>query len=298
MFLSQRINPVLQRFLEWNPIPSDSCKKCIVAFVRAHSSHEWLERQRKDPYVKKAKYESYRARSAFKLLEMDAKYRIFRPGQTVVDLGAAPGSWCQVTVKAVNVVTPSEVATSGILPRMVVRDKDRTEFYYEGEPDDLLREALTKPKAKHQAKNGLVIGVDLLPINPLPGAIFLQECDFTKPKTQQAVQDLLKGEEVDVVLSDMAPNASGMREMDHDLIIHLCRTALQFALKVLAENGVFLCKVWDGRQLTDFVAELKQYFKMVRNVKPPASRDDSSEKYVLATGFQKSLLLANKTAAT
>lgn len=263
----------------WSPW-SDLYPPTTLTTIRYHSSQEWTERQRRDPYVKKAKYLSYRARSAFKLLEINGKYRILRPGHIVVDLGAAPGSWSQVAVQAVNASNPDEVTSPAQDPVMTIKLRD-------GEQKLVSSPPLRKDLKLDPLEKGMVVGVDLLHINPLPGAIFLSQSDFTTDMIQQALRDALKGREVDVVMSDMAPNASGIREMDHHVIVYLCFAALKFAKEVLAENGTFLCKAWNGRLNDDLLSEMKKYFRSARSVKPPASRDDSSEVYFLATGYRK-----------
>ncbi len=203
---------------------------------RTVSSKRWLERQLNDPYVARAKAEGYRSRAAYKLLEIDERFRILRPGQRVVDLGAAPGGWAQVAV------------------------------------------------AKVGTEKGRVVGIDLLPIEPLAGAQFVT-LDFLDPAAPEALTALLGGP-ADVVLSDMAANATGHKKTDHLRIMGLAEAAAEFARAVLAPGGTFLAKVLQGGTEGTLLADLKRDFAAVRHVKPAASRTDSAELYVLATGFR------------
>ncbi|XP_064089913.1 rRNA methyltransferase 2, mitochondrial-like [Macrobrachium nipponense] len=212
---------------------------------RSKSSQDWLTRQLNDPYVKLARYENYRARSAFKLIEIDDRHKILNPGQVVVECGAAPGAWTQVAVSRVN--------------------------------------SLQNVKGKQQ---GLVVGIDLLGIHPLPGAIFLSGKNFTNPETQHEILKILDGRKVNVVLSDMAPNASGTRAMDHENIIDLAYSALNFAVQHSALKASFLCKVWDGSRDMKLKSDMERYYGSVKVIKPNASRKDSSEKFLLGKNFQ------------
>lgn len=209
-----------------------------TARKRTVSSQKWLERQLNDPYVARAKREGYRSRAAFKLVEMDDKYRLLKPGQRVVDLGAAPGGWAQVAVRKVGSL--------------------------EGK--------------------GKVVGIDLLEIEPMPGAEFVQ-MDFLAPEAPERLIAMLGGP-ADVVMSDMAANATGHKKTDHLKIMGLAETAIDFARQVLAPGGIFLAKVLQGGTESTLLADLKRDFAVVRHVKPAASRADSSELYVLATGFR------------
>lgn len=209
-----------------------------TAKKRTASSQRWLERQLNDPYVARAKREGYRSRAAFKLVEMDDKYRFLKPGQRVVDLGAAPGGWAQVAARRVGSA--------------------------EGK--------------------GRVVGIDLLPIESLPGAEFI-ELDFLAEEAPQRLIDMLGGP-ADVVMSDMAANATGHKKTDHLRIVGLAEAAAEFARQVLAPGGVFLAKVLQGGTEGALLADLKRDFATVRHVKPAASRADSAELYVLATGFR------------
>ncbi len=210
---------------------------------RKASSTRWLERQLNDPYVHAARREGYRGRAAFKIIELDDKYRFLRPGARVVDLGCAPGGWLQVAVARVN--------ARGEVP---------------GKPQ------------------GRVLGVDLQEVDPLPGAE-THVLDFLAEGADAQVRGWLGGG-ADVVLSDMAAASSGHRQTDHLRIIALCEAAAEFALDVLEEGGTFVAKVLAGGAEGALQARLKQAFAKVANVKPPASRADSAEKYVVATGFR------------
>jgi 23S rRNA (uridine2552-2'-O)-methyltransferase len=209
-----------------------------TAKTRTLSSQKWLERQLNDPYVARARREGYRSRAAYKLLDIDDKYRLLKPGQRVVDLGAAPGGWSQVAAKKVGSA--------------------------EG--------------------RGRVIGIDLLPVEPLPGVEFLT-LDFLDAAAPERLKALLGGP-ADIVMSDMAANATGHKKTDHLRIVALAEAAADFARSVLAPGGAFLAKVLQGGTEGALLADLKRDFTTVRHVKPAASRADSAELYVLATGFR------------
>ena len=202
---------------------------------RSPQSKRWLERQLNDPYVAAAKAAGYRSRAAFKLVELDEKFRLLKPGARVVDLGCAPGGWIQVALKAVG---------------------DR----------------------------GRGVGLDLLPVDPVPGATIFQG-DFQDQAAEKQVEDALGGR-ADLVLSDMAPNTTGHAATDHLRIMGLAELALDFALRVLAPGGGFVAKVFQGGSEKVFLETLKARFATVRHAKPPASRKDSAELYVVATGFR------------
>ncbi len=210
---------------------------------RKLSSTRWLERQLNDPYVHAAKRDGYRSRAAYKLVELDDKLRFLVPGARVVDLGCAPGGWCQVAVKRVN--------------------------------------ALGEKKGKD---TGTVLGVDILEVEAIPGAE-LMVLDFLADGADEAVKAALGGQ-ADVVLSDMAASASGHRATDHLRIIALAETAAHFAFDVLEEGGVFAAKVLQGGTEGDLLSLLKRHFRKVSHIKPPASRADSAEMYVVATSFR------------
>ena len=206
-----------------------------TANKRSLSSQKWLERQLNDPYVARAKREGYRSRAAYKLLEIDEKYRILKPGQRVVDLGAAPGGWSQIAAKVVGA-------------------------------------------------KGKVVGIDLLPIDPMPGVEFI-ELDFLDESAPGRLIDMLGGP-ADVVMSDMAANTTGHKKTDHLRIIGLAEAAIYFAREILAPGGAFIAKVFQGGTENQLLADLKRDFAVVRHVKPAASRADSAELYVMATGFR------------
>ncbi|XP_041363864.1 rRNA methyltransferase 2, mitochondrial-like [Gigantopelta aegis] len=209
------------------------------------SSQMWLKRQLNDPYVEKAKMEHLRCRSAFKLLEIEDKHKLFKPGDIVIDCGAAPGSWSQVAVERVNAT----------------------------------RTDLNSPQ-------GVVISIDLDYIAPLVGANILDKSDFTHENTQNEVLHILDGRKADIVLSDMAPKASGVKFMDHDLIIGLCFSVLKFSVGVLKEGGIVLCKLWQGSDQTKLEGVMENMFNKTRVIKPPASRSQSAEVFLLGQGFR------------
>lgn len=217
--------------------------KVKTARGRKLSSTLWLQRQLNDPYVRRAKAEGYRGRAAYKILELDDRFRFLVPGARVVDLGCAPGGWCQVAVKRVN--------------------------------------ALGEKKGK---AIGRVIGIDLQEMEPIAGAE-LYQLDFMEDDADDKVKGWLGGG-ADVVMSDMAAASSGHKQTDHLRIIALCEAAAQLAFDVLEPGGTFVAKVLAGGAEGELQKLLKQRFEKVANVKPPASRADSSEKFVVATGFR------------
>ncbi len=221
--------------------------KVKTAKGRKLSSTLWLERQLNDPYVTKAKREGYRGRAAYKIMELDDKYGFLKPGARVVDLGCAPGGWCQVAVPRVNA----------------------------------LGEKANKPI-------GTVLGIDLQEIEPIAGCE-LHQLDFLADDADALVKGWLGGR-ADVVLSDMAASASGHKGTDHLRIIALVEAALAFAFDVLEEDGTFVAKVLAGGAELTMQNQLKKAFRKVANVKPPASRADSSEKFVVAQGFRRASL--------
>ena len=216
-----------------------------TARKRSNSSARWLERQLNDPYVAAAKREGMRSRAAYKLLEIDDRYRFLKPGQIVVDLGAAPGGWSQIAADRVKSV--------------------------DGGSDS----------------RGQVVAIDYLGVEPLPGVEPLQ-LDFTDDDAEAILKERMRGGRADVVLSDMAAPTVGHTRTDHLRIMGLAEMAAHFAIDVLNEGGSFLCKVFQGGTEKDLLDLLKRNFKTVRHVKPPASRADSAELYVLATGFRGS----------
>jgi 23S rRNA (uridine2552-2'-O)-methyltransferase len=207
--------------------------RLATARGRSGSSQRWLTRQLNDPYVAEAKAKGFRSRSAFKLLELDARFHLLGRGKRVVDLGAAPGGWSQVALERGAVA---------------------------------------------------VVGVDLLAIDPLPGANFVQG-DFTDSAMPARLAALIGGK-ADVVLSDMAPNTTGHAATDHLRILALAELALAFAAEVLAPGGAFVCKLFQGGAERGLLTAMQVRFAKVRHAKPPASRKESSELYAVATGFR------------
>ncbi|KAM8845865.1 rRNA methyltransferase 2, mitochondrial [Spinachia spinachia] len=210
------------------------------------AEQRWLQRQRKDPYVKASHAQHFRCRSAFKLLEIDDKFRLLQPGRNVVDCGAAPGAWSQVAVQRVN-----SAGTDPALPC------------------------------------GSVVGVDLLNIPPLDGARFLSSHDVTDPATQAKLQQLLPGGRAHLILSDMAPNASGFREMDHERLVSMCLSLTDLAERILQPGGSLICKYWDGILARKLQEELCGVFGSVLTLKPNASRKESAERYFLARMYRR-----------
>lgn len=206
---------------------------------RSLSSRRWLERQLADPYVAEARRRGFRSRAAFKLLEIDDRFRLLRAGARVVDLGAAPGGWTQVAVQRTRA----------------------------GEPG-----------------GGRVVAVDLLEMPPVAGAIQLQ-VDFLEEVAPGLISDALGGP-ADIVLSDMSPSSSGHADVDHLRIVALVEAAVEFAIAVLVPGGALVAKVRQGGTEHRLLATMKQAFAIIRHVKPPASRPESAEVYVVATGFR------------
>jgi 23S rRNA (uridine2552-2'-O)-methyltransferase len=221
-----------------NVTARDLAVRLKSAGKRTTSQQKWLQRQLNDPYVARAKAEGWRSRAAFKLIEIDDRYHLLKPGMRIVDLGCAPGGWCQVAASRTRST--------------------------ESEPH--------------------IIGIDLLPVDPVPG-VTLFEMDFMEPEADERLRDALGGL-ADGVLSDMAANTTGHKKTDHLRIIGLAEAAIAFAEEVLAPGGFFLCKLFQGGDTASLITGLKRSFSMVRHVKPQASRADSSELYVLATGFR------------
>ncbi|MBT4219418.1 MAG: RlmE family RNA methyltransferase, partial [Rhodospirillaceae bacterium] len=198
----------------------------------------WLQRQLNDPYVAEAKRMGYPSRAAFKLVELDEKFKFLKPGKRVVDLGAAPGGWTMVAVEK------------------VITNK----------------------------KRGKVVALDINEMDDVAGATVLQH-DFLDNDAPDLLKKALDGP-ADIVISDMAAPATGHTSTDHIKIMALAETALDFACEVLAPDGIFIAKVLKGGTENELLAVMKQKFKTVRHAKPPASRQDSAESYVVATGFR------------
>jgi 23S rRNA (uridine2552-2'-O)-methyltransferase len=210
-----------------------------TAKQRSASSQRWLERQLNDPYVAAAKREGYRSRAAFKLIEIDDKHKLLKPGRRVVDLGSAPGGWAQVAAARVHSL--------------------------EGK--------------------GQVVAIDILEMEPVPGAEFVR-LDFMDPAAPGRLRAMLRGGQADVVLSDMAAQGTGHARTDHLRIMGLAEEAAEFAREVLVPGGTFLCKVLQGGTERELRERLKRAFTTVKHIKPPASRAESAELYVLAMGFR------------
>jgi 23S rRNA (uridine2552-2'-O)-methyltransferase len=206
-----------------------------TAAKRSVSSARWLDRQLNDPYVAEAQKRGLRSRAAFKLIELDDKYRLLRKGMRVLDLGAAPGGWSQIAAERVG-------------------------------------------------PQGRVLAVDILEMDALPGVEVMQQ-DFMAEDAPEKIRAALNGP-ADLVLSDMAAPTIGHTRTDHLRIMALAEAAYQFASEVLAPGGAFLCKLFQGGATKDLLDLLKRDFEQVRHVKPPASRADSAEIYVVATGFR------------
>lgn len=209
-------------------------KQVRKARGRSESSRRWLERQLNDPYVKRAQIDGYRARSAYKLIELDERFELLKGAQRIVDLGIAPGGWSQV--------------------------------------------------ARHKAPNSKIVGIDLLPTDPIDG-VTIFEMDFLDDAAPEILTEALGGE-ADLVMSDMAANTVGHKQTDHLRTMALVEAAALFATEILRPGGTFIAKVLAGGADNSLVAELKRNFKTVKHAKPPASRKGSSEWYVIAKGFK------------
>ena len=208
-------------------------EKVKSARGRKLSSTRWLQRQLNDPYVQRAKQEGYRSRAAYKLIELDDRFKLLKPGARIVDLGAAPGGWVQVALK---------------------------------------RGA------------GHVVGVDLLEMDPIDGAIMMA-LDFSEVDAPEKVKAALGGE-ADIVLSDLAPWTTGHKSTDHLRIVALVELAAEFALETLRPGGSFVAKVFQGGTEDDLMTRLKHRLETIRHAKPPASRSESAETYLVAKGYR------------
>lgn len=203
---------------------------------KSQSSKQWLKRHVSDPYVQRSKREGYRSRSAYKLIEIDGRDKLFRPGMTVVDLGAAPGGWSQVAAERVGA-------------------------------------------------RGKVVAVDLLAMEPVAGVAFIQ-ADFSTAKGLAAVEAALGARKADMVLSDMSPNLSGIGVSDQARSMALAEAARDFALFHLKREGGLLVKIFQGAGYDDYLKSLRRSFAKVAVRKPPASRGESAEQYLLARGLR------------
>lgn len=204
--------------------------------ARSKSSKRWLKEHFSDPYVKSAQQKGYRSRAAYKLLEIQQRDQMLKPGMCVVDLGAAPGGWSQIVKKIVG-------------------------------------------------EKGRVIALDILPMEPLSNVEFIQG-DFSEPKVVEELLAVIDKQPVDLVISDIAPNISGVSAIDQPRSMYLAELAWDFAQQILKKNGSFLVKVFQGQKFEDFVKILRQNFTKVFIRKPKASRARSREVYLLARGFK------------
>jgi 23S rRNA (uridine2552-2'-O)-methyltransferase len=204
----------------------------------------WLNEHVNDPYVKLAQREGYRARAAYKLKEIDETLRLLKPGQVVVDLGAAPGAWSQY-----------------------------------------LRRRFAPAGAAAGSLNGTLLALDLLDMEPIEGVLFLKG-DFREESVAQALEAALQGKAVDVVVSDLAPNLSGIESTDAARISHLVELAVDFAVKHLRPDGALVCKVFHGSAYSPLVALFKATFRVVKPLKPKASRDKSAETFLVGMGLK------------
>lgn len=204
--------------------------------AKSKSSRRWLDEHFDDYYVKQAQKKGYRSRACFKLLEIQEKDKILRPGMTVIDLGSAPGGWSQVAGEIVG-------------------------------------------------SNGVMIASDILPMDVLPDVTFI-EGDFTEEVVFAEIMQVVGGRPVDLVISDMAPNMSGLRDVDQPKSMYLIELALDLAKETLKPGGSFLTKVFHGEGFDDLLKDLRANFKQVVTRKPSSSRARSRETYLLAKGFK------------
>ncbi|MFW9606381.1 MAG: 23S rRNA (uridine(2552)-2'-O)-methyltransferase RlmE [Pseudomonas sp.] len=204
--------------------------------TRSKSSHRWLKEHFDDPYVKMAQRDGYRSRASYKLLEIQEKDRILRPGITVVDLGSAPGGWSQVASRVIG-------------------------------------------------NKGRLIASDILPMDSIPDVTFIQG-DFTDDAVFSRILDAIGEHPVNLVISDMAPNMSGVREADQPRAMYLCELALDLAGRVLAPGGDFLIKIFQGEGFDTYLRDVREQFDKVLMRKPLSSRGRSREQYLLARGFR------------
>ena len=224
--------------------------------TRSVSSNRWMHEHVTDPYVQQAKKMGYRSRAAFKIIEIDEKVGLFKKGMTVVDLGAAPGGWSQIAAPKVGAESAPGVA----------------------------------PEAGKTAKKGAkgrVIAIDLLEMPGLPGVEFVQ-ADFSEDAGLAKVTAMLgENHKADLVMSDMSPNISGIGISDQAKSMYLCELALDFAAAFLQQNGSFVVKTFQGVGFTEFFQAMKDTFKEVKSIKPKASRDRSTEIYLIGRNLRK-----------
>ncbi len=204
--------------------------------AKGSSKNNWLTRQQKDPYVKRAQESHYRSRAVYKLIEIDERDHLFKQGQVVIDLGAAPGSWSQYVSEKIG----------------------------------------------HE---GRLLAVDILPMDPINNTLFI-EGDFTEQSVYEECLQAMNNAKADLVISDMAPNLSGIRVADQVRSLHLAELSFDLAKRVLKKGGHMLVKVFEGEGTDVYLNELKEYFGKIIVRKPKASRDNSREFYVLAKTFR------------
>lgn len=204
--------------------------------ARSKTSLKWLQRHANDPYVKQAQKDGYRSRASYKLLEVQEKYKLIRPGMSVVDLGAAPGGWSQVTSRLIG-------------------------------------------------GQGRLIASDILEMDSIPDVTFIQG-DFTQDEVLAQILEAVGNSQVDLVISDMAPNMSGTPEVDMPKAMFLCELALDLAARILKPGGNFVIKVFQGEGFDAYVKDARQKFDKVQMIKPDSSRGSSREQYMLAWGYR------------
>ena len=204
--------------------------------ARSKTSLEWLKRHVNDPYVKQAQKDGYRSRASYKLLEVQEKYKLIRPGMSVVDLGAAPGGWSQVTSRLIG-------------------------------------------------GQGRLIASDILEMDSIPDVTFIQG-DFTQDEVLAQILEAVGNSQVDLVISDMAPNMSGTPAVDMPKAMFLCELALDLATRILKPGGNFVIKVFQGEGFDAYVKDARQKFDKVQMIKPDSSRGSSREQYMLAWGYR------------
>lgn len=223
--------------------------------TRSVSSNRWMHEHVTDPFVQQAKKLGYRSRAAFKIIEIDQKVGLFKRGMLVVDLGAAPGGWSQIAAPKVGA-------------------------------DSLQKLPESAEKAKKPGK-GRVIAIDLLEMPALPGVEFVQ-ADFSTDEGLEKVTKMMgKDPKADLVMSDMAPNISGIGVSDQAKSMYLCELALDFAARFLASDGAFVVKAFQGVGFTEFLQAMRATFREVKSIKPKASRDRSTEVYLVGRGLKQ-----------
>ncbi|KPH01209.1 MULTISPECIES: 23S rRNA (uridine(2552)-2'-O)-methyltransferase RlmE [Pseudomonas] len=204
--------------------------------ARSKTSLGWLKRHVNDPYVKQAQKDGYRSRASYKLLEVQEKYKLIRPGMSVVDLGAAPGGWSQVTSRLIG-------------------------------------------------GQGRLIASDILEMDSIPDVTFIQG-DFTEDAVLAQILEAVGNSQVDLVISDMAPNMSGTPEVDMPKAMFLCELALDLAERILKPGGNFVIKIFQGEGFDVYLKEARKKFDKIQMIKPDSSRGSSREQYMLAWGYR------------